>query len=226
MSILKKVLASAAAAGALGLGFSGSANAADEVVYNLSNPWYLEARIGGPIPRDYDVSGTFTGSYDPDPGIMIAGNIGKYLTSNIRADLGISYVWGHDGAFTLAGGGIVPHSGRVSATTILANAYYEFSDFSPGLTPWVGVGLGATIFNYDNLGGGIFYNDSDAAFTAAFHAGLDFALSESVDLTGRYTLSWTGSHSIATTTGGLAPITIDDQFNNTFTVGVRWKFGG
>ena len=38
MSILKKVLASAAAAGALGLGFSGSANAADEVVYNLSNP--------------------------------------------------------------------------------------------------------------------------------------------------------------------------------------------
>lgn len=224
MSILKNAIASAVAAGALGLAFSGSANAADEVVYNLSNPWYLEARIGGPLPRSYDFTGAIVGTYDPDPGLMIAGNIGKYLTPNIRVDLGISHAWGNDGVVFAPGP--VPHTGRVSATTILGNAYYEFNDFS-GLTPWLGVGLGATIFDYNNLGGGaFFFNDSAAAFTAAFHAGVDYALSESIDLTGRYTLSWTGSHSISTTTAGPVPITVDDQINNIFTVGIRWKFGG
>lgn len=229
MSSLKKVLASATLIAGFALAHTGSAYAADEVAFvDPSNPWYVELRAGGPIPQDFDVTGAVVGSYDPDPGFMIVGNVGKYFTPNIRADVGLSYVWGEDGNFVLAGGGgVVPHTGRVAAISIMANAYYEFADMAHGITPWVGAGVGATIFDYDNLGGaGFQYNDNDTAFTIAGHLGADYALSENVDLTGRYTLSWTSSHDVSATTAGPNPITIDDHINNTFTVGFRFKFGG
>lgn len=192
------------------------------------NPFYLEIRLGGPLPRDYDVTGTVVGQYDPDPGFMLAGTLGKYLTSNIRADIDISHAWAGDGVFNLtAGPPAVPHTGDVSATTILGNIFYEFSEMDYGITPWVGVGAGATIFDYDRLGGaGFQYSDSDTALTIVGHLGADYAISENLDLTGRYTLSWTDDHSIAATNVGPNPINIADQINHTFTVGLRFKFGG
>jgi len=175
--------------------------------------------LGGPIPRQYDFSGTFTGSYDPDPSFFIAGGVGKYFLPNIRGDVTLSYGRGKDGVAYAPGA--VPHTGSISATSILANGYYIFNDVMPGVRPFVGAGAGVTIFNYDNLGGGpIFFNDSATAATVAAHVGIDYALTDMVDLTGRYSLTWTDSHSISNP----VPLNSASHTNNIFTVGLRFKF--
>lgn len=202
---------------------SGHANAADEIygaaAESGSNPFYLELRVGGPIPRKYDFSGAFTGQYDPDPGFFIAGAVGKYFSPNFRGDITLSYGRGEDGVAYAPGP--VPHTGSVSATSILANGYYMFNDVVPmeGVTPYVGAGAGVTIFNYDNLGGGIFFNDSASAATVAAHVGIDYALTDMIDLTGRYSLTWTDDHSISN------PVVLNSasHTNNIFTIGLRFK---
>lgn len=200
---------------------SGFASAADDTYGAMTGtsslPYYLELRLGGPIPREYDFSGAFTGSYDPDSDFFIAGGVGKYFAPNIRGDVMISYGRGSDGVAYAPGP--VPHTGSISATSILANGYYLFNDVVPGVTPFVGAGAGVTIFNYNNLGGGTFFNDSASAATVAAHVGFDYALSDMVDLTGRYSLTWTDSHSISN------PVVLNagSHTNNIFTVGLRIK---
>lgn len=208
---------------------AGSAFAADDVyspmTYTDGLPYYVEVRLGGPLPHDYDFDfGGPSWTYDPDAGFFFAGGVGKYFTPNVRADIMVSYSWGHDGTAYDPGGGPFPHTGKVSATSILANGYYEFAPMGPGITPFVGAGAGVTIFNYDNLGAAFFYNDTAAAPTVAAHAGFDYPLTDMIDLTGRYTLSWTGSHSISNTTAGPRPTNMHSHVNNIFTVGLRVKF--
>ena len=202
---------------------AGSAFAADDVyspmTYADGLPYYLEVRLGGPLPRDYDFTGSFTGAYDPDPGFFIAGGAGKYFMPNVRADIMVSYGRGHDGVAYAPGP--VPHTGSVSATSVLANGYYLFAPMGPGITPFVGAGAGVTFFHYNDLGGGSYFNGTAAAPTVAGHVGLDYPLTDMVDLTGRYTLSWTGSHSVTT---GPNTLNAASHINNIFTVGLRVKF--
>jgi outer membrane protein W len=219
---------------ATGTAMSGSAIAADNIDLGVSPtalPWYIELLAGGPIPRDYDATlfGTAPIVYDPDPGFMISGAIGKYFTPNIRADLNVSYAWANDGAVSFVAAPAIsfPHTGRVTATTILGSVYYEFQDVMPNVTPWVGVGAGATIFNYSNLGatGGAFtFDDSDTAFTAAGHLGFDYAININIDFTARYSLTYTGSHNVTGQPGNVA-LAADSQVNNIFMAGFRFKFG-
>lgn len=203
---------------------AGSAQAADgtsgAMTYPDGLPYYVEVRLGAPLPRDYNFSGTFTGRYDPDGDFFIAGGVGKYFMSNVRGDITVSYGRGSNG--TAYAPGPVPHTGSVSATSVLANGYYEFGEVFPGVTPFVGAGAGVTFFNYDNLGGGTFFNGTANAATVAGHLGIDYALTDMIDLTGRYSLTWTGSHSVTT-----GPNTLNSaaHTNNIFTVGLRVKFG-
>lgn len=197
---------------------------------SAGTPWYGELLAGGPIPHDFDLTflpGGPAAVYDPDSGFLFAASVGKYLTDNIRADINVAYAWAGDGAVTLAGGAVVPHTGTVSNTTIMANAYYEFANVLTTVTPWIGAGVGAAIFNYDNLGGaGFQYNDNDTAFTGALHLGADVEITKMVDFTARYSLNWVASHSVSATTAGAVPISVDSHVNNVFTVGFRVKFGG
>ncbi len=232
--VIMKHLATAVISGAcLAVAFTAvqPAHAADQMIadYGSATPWYVEGLLGGAIPRDYDF--TFqpagpVGTYDPDGGFGFMVGVGKYFTENVRADVTAAFAWGTDGAVTLPGPVVVPHTGTIGAYTFLGNIYYEFTDVAPQITPWVGIGAGFTVFDYNNLGGaGFQYNDSDIAFTAAAHLGVDYAMTDKLDLTARYTLSWTGEHSVSATTAGPVPITADDQINNSFGIGLRYKFG-
>lgn len=189
---------------------------------------YAEVHFGAPVFRDYDFTfdlGGPPGSYDPEEKFFINGAIGGYFRNNMRGDISITYAYGNNGAVTFPGF-VVPHTGSISATTILGNIYYEFPAMMGNAHPWIGAGAGVTIFNYNNLGGpGFQYNDSDTAGTVAAHLGVDVPLTEHIDVTGRYSLTWTGEHSVAATTVGPVPITVESQFNNIFMIGLRLKFG-
>ena len=107
---------------------NGAVLAADVIVgiQPSGNPWYAEIHLGAPLFRDFDF--TFqpagpSGVYDPVEGFFIAGAVGKYISENIRADINVSYASGHDGAVTLPGPVVVPHTGNINAVTILGNAY-------------------------------------------------------------------------------------------------------
>ncbi len=201
--------------------------AADEVVETVETPWYMELRFGGPLPKGYDTTITtfgVRGSYEPDPGFMFAVDVGKYLTPNVRAELDLSYAWGTDGTFVVPGPN-VPHTGSVGVFTAMANALYEF-DMGNRWTPFVGAGAGVSIFSYNDLGGaGYQINDTAAALSLAAHVGMDYALTEKIDLTGRYTLAWTDSHKVtATPAFGNVNHTVHSHINHIFTVGLRVKF--
>ncbi|MEM8877280.1 MAG: outer membrane beta-barrel protein [Pseudomonadota bacterium] len=192
--------------------------------------WYVELLAGGPIPNEYDSTVTGLGSieYDPDSAFGVVGLIGIQFNENWRADYSTSYATAGDGVATGPLIGVVPHSGDVDAWTFLWNVYYEFNDvFDIPLTPWVGAGIGFTVFDYNNLGAAVapafVINDSDTAFTGAFHAGFDYELTPNVDLVGRYALILIDSHDVITTTG--LNVAADSTVENAFYGGVRIKLG-
>jgi outer membrane protein W len=213
-----------AAATGLALGINAGSATAQEL--NL----YFEGFVGGPIPQDYEATlggGFGEAEWDPDVGLMFGGAVGTYVTDAVRAEISYSYSWAEDGQVTLASGGApIPHSGSVNVHTLMASGFYEFylGDDGGPFTPWVGAGLGLTIYDYDNLGatGGAFvYDGSDTAFTGALHAGFDIALSDRIDLTGRYSLAFIDGHDVGSTPAGV-PLSADSVVENVFLIGLRF----
>lgn len=231
----KSTLAALGAAATIGMG-AGAAQADGHTKYaepqHYGWQWYVELLAGGPLPNDYDSVLTGTTAlgpveYDPDMGFGVVGLVGVQFDPNWRADISISYATAGDGIATgpaIAGG--APHSGDVDAYTFLANVYYEFTQFTDlPITPWIGVGIGFTSFDYDNLGaiGGAFtINDSDTAFTGALHVGFDWELTPAVDLVGRYALILNDDHTVTGTDGTI--ISADSTVDNALYGGIRIKF--
>ncbi|MCC0050489.1 MAG: outer membrane beta-barrel protein [Rhodobiaceae bacterium] len=182
--------------------------------------WYFEIAAGGAIPYGHDVTVNGTpGEYEPDSGFGLAGAIGAYFQNNVRGEVAVSWFRGNDG---VALG--FPHTGGLNVIDVLANVYYEFPEWGGSqFTPWVGAGLGFVVFDYDNLGAGFFFNDSDVAIAGALHAGFDYAISDRVDLTGRYTLAIHGSHDV---TSGANTASADSSVEHAFMGGIRVKMGG
>lgn len=193
--------------------------------------FYIEGFLGGPIPREQrtDITGAGAATFTPGSGFALGGAVGVYLTPSIRADFAVLHGWNTGGSLTLDAvpGVAMPHAGRVSATFLTGNAYYEFLNDSRW-TPWVGAGAGAVVYSYDKagvMGAPISYNGTATAFTVAGHLGVDFALTDRVDVTGRYSLSYTGPHSIQSTPPGFKQ-TPRGGIDNSFLIGLRVKFGG
>lgn len=236
MSALRTTLGSAALAAAMAV--SGPALSADlltapvDPVFDevFARQMYIEARIGAPLPSDVDVTFSTgpTGEYDADSGLHIAALLGMYFTPNWRGDIGFSWTRASDGNFAFTGGGPIPHAGDTNIYTFMANVYYGF-DMGGAVSPFVGGGLGFSIFDVDNLGavGGAFtVDDSDTTFTAAFHAGLDVDLTENVILTGRYSLVYNSDATFSTAPVGVGPATVnqDSAFHHVLSAGLRVLF--
>lgn len=189
--------------------------------------WYVELLAGGAIPNDYDV--TLAGGpnaaavYDPDFGFGFAALVGFYVNPDWRLDFSYSYGTAGDGNLS----GFGAHAGDVVAHTFLVNAYYEFDELATiPITPWIGAGIGFINYDYDQLGliGGTFViNDSDSAFAGALHAGFDYALTENIDLTARYSLLFAGSHDVVAS-NGTTTVSVDGPIENAFFGGIRIKF--
>lgn len=202
--------------------------AADAAVGNYevgSRAWYMEIRAGAPIPVDHGFTSVATGAgeYKPSSGFHVGVDIGKYITDNWRAELDISWNRGSKGNARLGGGPNIPHSGSVNTYSFLGNLLYAFETNSP-LKPYIGAGLGLTVFDYNNLGatGGAFtINDSGTVFTAAFHSGLDYRMSDRMTLTSRYTIAWVDGDTYGTTVPGLT-VTTSSEVEHILGIGLRF----
>lgn len=165
---------------------------------------YFEGRVGIPVPLDQEVfvSAVGNGDYDPDGGIAFGISVGRYLRSNVRAEIELSYIHAADGDLTFAGGGAaLPFTGDATVIAVLFNVFYEF-DVDWRMRPFVGVGVGLAHFDLDGfgaVGSAVLVNDSDTTFAAAFHAGVDVPIREGYTGTVRYTLGYTSEADFATT---------------------------
>ncbi len=202
--------------------------AADAAVGNYevgSRSWYAEIRAGAPIPVDHGFNSPATGpgQYKPSSGFHVGVDVGKYITDNWRAELGLYWNRGSKGSARLGGGAPIPHSGSVNTYTFMGNLLYAFHTGSP-LRPYVGAGLGFTHFDFNGLGatGGAFtITGSKTVMTAALHTGLDYKLSERTTLTSRYTLGWVDGGGYATTIPGLT-VTTSSEVEHILGVGIRF----
>ena len=226
-------LAALGAAAMIGMG-AGAAQADGHTKYaepqHYGWQWYVELVAGGPLPNDYDVvlSGgpNAAAVYDPDSGFGIAAALGVYLNEDWRAEIAYTYATAGDGSLS----GFGAHVGDVDAHTVLFNAYYEFDELAGiPLTPWVGAGLGFITYDYSGLGlspalGGTFViNDSDTAFAGALHVGFDYAITENLDLTARYTALFVGDHDVIAS-NGTTLVSVDGTVENALFGGIKYKF--
>lgn len=182
--------------------------------------WYIEARLGGPLLKSYDVTvtGLGAGTYKPSSGFGAAFDVGYEFNRNWRAEFEFSWFQGKDGtAFALA------HAGKTDVYSFAANGFYTF-DFNPTFRPYVGAGIGVANYKVNNLGavGGAFViNDTQTSFVWGLHAGLDVVLTKTITLTGRYTLAHTGSMTFASVPAG-SNTTRNSAYDSVITGGLRF----
>jgi opacity protein-like surface antigen len=74
--------------------------------------------------------------------------------------------------------GGIPVTGEMTSVAFMANIYYDFGE-GTGITPYVGLGLGAANITVDS---GI--KDTDTAFAFQLMLGISFPVSETLSITG------------------------------------------
>ncbi|MEM8877279.1 MAG: outer membrane beta-barrel protein [Pseudomonadota bacterium] len=193
--------------------------------------WYAELGFGGPIPKSYDVvvgNGVGPGDYEPDPGFGMAVAFGAYVTPRWRAELTLAFATAGDGELTGTAAGVQPHFGDVYVYSPMVNAFYEFDRFDgTKITPWIGFGAGAQIYDYQGLGpvaGPYIVNDTAAAPFGALHFGLDYELTPRIDVLAKYSLVVVGDHDVVGT--GQTAVAVDGGVENTIFAGFRYRLSG
>ncbi len=113
--------------------------------------------------------------------------------------------------------------GDVTATTIFANAYYDFHN-SSSFIPYIGAGLGYAKISYNNLnaeGWDYPFDADDSVFAYQFMAGVGYTINSniSVDISYRYT---------GTSDPGLEDVdgtTLDFEYNaHIVSLGMKYTF--
>ena len=172
---------------------------------------YIEGRLGTQLPQEIDVTSSEypdlgIWNYEPTKGLTGAGAIGMYLRPNIRVEADLSYMKVTAGDIAVPSGPYIGSNGETigsfTKTRLMFNALYDFHGLSDHFIPFVGVGLGWSWYDLDNLGivhtnpndGSLigrshFLSGRDSHFTYALHVGADIPLRENLSLTTRYTLS-------------------------------------
>jgi opacity protein-like surface antigen len=154
--------------------------------------YYIGIRGGANFPEDTDFNafGTkFTNAYDP--GYFVSGVLGVELarssSGRLRGDIEIGYDRATIDTQTLAGVGTFSGSsatGRTSTTFGLASLYYDF-ETGTIFRPFVGAGGGIADVSLRHQGiapGFVALSSSDTAYAYHLTAGLNTALSASLDL--------------------------------------------
>ena len=193
--------------------------------------WYAELGFGGPIPKSYDVAvgnGVGPGDYEPDPGFGLAAAFGAYVTPRWRAEATLALATAGDGELIGTAAGVRPHRGDIHVYSPMVNAFYEFDRFGgTRITPWIGFGAGAQIYDYRGLGpvaGPYIVNDTAAAPFGALHLGLDYELTPRIDVLAKYSLVAVGGHDVVGT--GQTTVAVEGGIENTFFAGFRYRLSG
>lgn len=147
---------------------------------------------GSPNPTfgSNELFGKLKGSF------LLGGGVGYQVTDYFRTDLTVDYMTrAKFNGYTVGancGGGIDCRSdehGRMSALSILANAYVDLGNFN-GFTPYVGAGIGGTHVKWGDLYAANYNTTQQGAanwrFTWALMAGVSYDLTENLKLDAGY----------------------------------------
>lgn len=249
MDCLKKSAVAAAAGLAMFLGSNG-ARAADMMdaflepilPVEVGSSWYLRGDIGYKLYTTPDAaySSLAVGTrnfYDQNlsDSWLVGGGVGYKFNPWFRTDLTVDYSASSNfdaKAACLIACAVLPYSiesGKVSAWTILANAYFDLGTWA-GITPYVGAGLGTSnvrLSNYYGYNPPFFFPTasvgSDAntwSFSWAVMAGASVDLTQNWLLDMNYRYLSLGSVNTVDQFGG--QINIDDIASHEFRVGFRF----
>ena len=105
-----------------------------------------------------------------DPGLFVNGFVGKDL-GIVRVEGEVAYRQNDMDKF-----GGIPVTGDMTSVAYMANIYYDFED-DFGITPYVGLGLGAANVIFDSA-----VSDSDTTLAFQLMAGVSFPISGSVSI--------------------------------------------
>lgn len=182
--------------------------------------WYITAFGGAAIPMDVDTDLAFVGvpfatvDIELDTGFLAGGAIGTRVWHGhgdaLRAELELSYQ-SFDAANAdvaiLAGGGLTtPLSGDASTMMLLMNLWYDV-DTGSAFTPYLGGGAGLAFTDVDisvpGLGA-LSVVDEDTSFAFQLGAGVNYALTEAIDLGVGYRFRAVTDISVSGLPGGIA----------------------
>lgn len=195
--------------------------AADEPATPMN--WYVETMLGGPLPLKQEFKSSAFGNnnyYDPEIGIGGWLSVGKHISPRIRAQLDASWVRGFDGEKKI-GAMKFDYDGKDDIYILMLSAYYSLDKWGP-IQPFVGAGAGIARYDITENGGPFVTDHHDSALALAGHFGFDYALSDRISWTSRYTLGWIGEAKFPTVLPGDAIIKESD-FEHMFLTGLRFE---
>ncbi|MCT8971748.1 outer membrane protein [Microbaculum marinisediminis] len=160
MGSLKKFIAAAGVTVALSAGGAHAADYSDAFLepilpVEIGSTWYLRGDIGYKVYSSPDATYTLIpGNFvfqavdeSIDNAFLIGGGVGYQFNPWFRSDITVDYEAPADFTgrvpcpFVTCGSAFSNATGRISAWTILANAYIDLGTWG-GLTPYVGGGIG------------------------------------------------------------------------------------
>ena len=160
-----------------------------------------DAGLGSGVDLNFDVGGTFSGA------------IGYAVTPNVRVEGELAHRFNDIDELCL-GSFCIPAGDSMSATSLMANAFYDF-DTGGSWRPYLGGGIGATVITLDTASG---IDDDDTVFAAQLGAGVGFQATPSLVISFDYRFFFTDDPEFSTLGFGA------EYMSHTLAVGLRFHF--
>lgn len=148
---------------------------------SLAQDTYVSGQIGTRAVEEFDGSG---------PGASLDGELGNgfYFAAALgrskgawRYEAELANRGGSLNAFAVNGAATAATGDGLSATSLMANVYFDFGD-GDGVTPYIGAGLGLARITADIAGSGGAINGDSSALAIQLIGGASMALSENTSL--------------------------------------------
>jgi OOP family OmpA-OmpF porin len=202
------------------------------------NGIYVGAGVGYNLMQDQDWSaGGASGTAQTNGGFVGLLSAGYGFGNGLRAELEGNY---RNNSFhsLSSGGGTIGAGGTEQKYGPMVNVLYDFNNLVPYVTPYVGVGAGyewANLQNFHIAGGGASLTSNDTKGAFAYQAILGAAIPitgvPGLAVTAEYRfmgLAGNRNYSVTSSAGGLTgtgSVTLQDEYNHSFLLGVRYAFG-
>ncbi|MEX3014352.1 outer membrane protein [Gymnodinialimonas hymeniacidonis] len=166
---------------------------------------------------------------DYDSGFNFGIGVGATIAPSVRAEVELSYTQSDADQIFFSGNGSAAEvnvDGGIRATTLFANALYDFDTGGP-FTPYLGAGLGAAFIEQDLVyGPGVAVNEDDTVFAAQLIAGASYDLSDALALTAdlRYRRFFDVESNRFNPAGVSTGIVSGDYNDLSLNVGLRFRF--
>ncbi len=194
---------------------------------------YLDLRLGGVALGDKNISQTepdgsiLTGNAEFSVGYTGGLGLGYYLTDNIAAEVAWDYRRSNIKNFALSDGSLVA-GGDYASNAVTASLYYHFDSLgNSGIRPFVSAGAGfIEEIDFDqDLGNANREFQASGDFVYQLSAGASYAIGDQWDIKGEVRYLDIGNTSLESP-DGLSSINGIQYDPLTFTLGIRFKFGG